>query len=202
MQCKQETWPRKNHICGVDDGNKLVYACFSPTCPFLSSVSPCSLRCFVPKHAGWKLQGPSRKHLAQNLFWPFRLQQAQKSTSRFDFRAGVEKRFYVLLEHGIYNYAYLNTIYIYIRKITKARLWIEKRAEPKGACLVSKSTTILGVYIRYFGNILFSQSNYLQHLWATVNCPTGDWLDCCDESAVVCLLFRPAFPAVNGGKLV
>ena len=56
------TW--KHHIFGVDDGIQLVHALsFLPICPFLSSVSPCYLPCFVPKHGDYKIQGPSRKYL-------------------------------------------------------------------------------------------------------------------------------------------
>ena len=92
------TW--KHHIFAVDDGIQLVHALFFlPIRPFLSSVFPCYLPYFVPTHGDYRIQDPST-HL--KFYWPFRLWHAQNSTSRFDSGAGVEKLFYLFLEHYIY----------------------------------------------------------------------------------------------------
>jgi hypothetical protein len=101
---KQEIWPRKNYIFGVDGGNKLVHALFFTYLSFSIFCITMLFTLFRAQTCGLKATGSKSKTFCLKFYWPFRLRHAQNSTSRFDFGAGAEKLFYLLLEHYIYIY--------------------------------------------------------------------------------------------------
>ena len=124
---KQEIWPRKNYIFGVDGGNKLVHALFFTYLSFSIFCITMLFALFRAQTCGLKATGSKSKTSCLKFYWPFRLRHAQNSTSRFDFGAGVEKLFYLLLVHYIY-------IQLHTYEYTHGRY--AKSSDPPRSCCV------------------------------------------------------------------